>query len=64
MPGLKRYREASLACNEGLKLDPFNVELKKASEEATQGTLKDLLTGVSPRHTPIAPCVPWSMMLP
>ena len=44
--GLQRYREASLVAAEGLKLDPFNLELKKMSEEATRGTLKDLLTGV------------------
>lgn len=29
-----------------MKLDPFNLELKKMSEEATQGTLRDLLTGI------------------
>lgn len=46
LPGLHRYREASLVAAEGLKLDPFNQELKKMSEEATRGTLKDLLTGV------------------
>ena len=46
MPGLQRYREASLVAAEGLKLDPFNLELKKMSEEATQGTLRDLLTGI------------------
>lgn len=45
MPGLQRYREASLVAAEGLKLNPFNLELKKMSEEATQGTLRDLLTG-------------------
>ena len=46
MPGLQRYREASLVAAEGLKLDPFNLDLKKMSEEATRGTLKDLLTGI------------------
>ena len=45
--GLQRYREAALAADQGLKLDPFNLELRKASEEVTQGTLKDLLTGES-----------------
>lgn len=47
MTGLQRYREASLVAAEGLKLDPFHLELKKMSEEATQGTLKDLLTGAN-----------------
>ena len=46
LPGLQRYREASLVAAEGLKLDPFNLELKKLSEEATWGTLDDLRAGV------------------
>ena len=46
LPGLHRYREASLVAAEGLKLDPFNLELKTMSEEATRGTLRGLLTGV------------------
>lgn len=29
----------------GLKLDPFDLALKQASEQATQGILKDLLEG-------------------
>lgn len=45
MSGLQRYREASLVAAEGLRLNPFNLELKRMSEEATRGTLKDLLTG-------------------
>lgn len=45
LSGLQRYREASLVAAQGLKLDPFNLELKKASEEATRGMLKDLLSG-------------------
>ncbi len=43
--GLERFREASNIAEQGLKLDPFNLDLKKVSEEATQGILKDLLTG-------------------
>lgn len=45
LAGLERYREASLIAEQGLKLDPFNLDLKQASEEATQGILKDLLSG-------------------
>ncbi len=45
LAGLERYREASQIAEQGLKLDPFNLDLKQASEEATQGILKDLLSG-------------------
>lgn len=45
LAGLQRYREASQIAEQGLKLDPFNLDLKQASEEATQGILKDLLSG-------------------
>ena len=45
LSGLRRYREASLVAAQGLKLDPFNSELKKAAEEASRGMLKDLLSG-------------------
>lgn len=45
LSGLQRYREASLVAAQALKLDPFNLELKKAAEEATRGILKDLLSG-------------------
>ena len=43
--GLGRFREASMTAEAGLKLDPFNLALKLASEQATQGILKDLLEG-------------------
>lgn len=45
LAGLERYREASQIAEQGLKIDPFNLDLKQASEEATQGILKDLLSG-------------------
>ena len=45
--GLQRYREASQVAEQGLKMDPFNVGLKSSSEEATQGVLRDLLSGES-----------------
>ena len=45
LAGLERYREASQTAEQGLKLDSFNLDLKQASEEATQGILKDLLSG-------------------
>ena len=44
--GLKSYRLAADVCQEGLKLDAFHPALRQASEAATQGILKDLLTGV------------------
>ena len=44
--GLESYRLAAVVCQEGLKLDAFHPALRKASEAATQGMLKDLLTGV------------------
>ena len=36
-----------MVAEEGLKLDPFDLTLKQASEKATQGMLKDLLEGTS-----------------
>lgn len=56
MQGLERYREASQIADQGLKLDPFNLELKGAAEEATQGILKDLLTGHDPHCVPFTAC--------
>ena len=43
--GLGRFREASLVLEEGLKIDPFNVDLKAALDDATQGVLADILAG-------------------
>lgn len=37
-----------MVAEEGLKLDPFDLTLKQASEKATQGMLKDLLEGTGP----------------
>lgn len=34
-----------MVAEEGLKLEPFDLSLKQASEQATQGILKDLLQG-------------------
>lgn len=34
-----------MIAEEGLKLDPFDLALKQASEVATKGILKDLLEG-------------------
>ena len=45
LAGLERYREASHIAEQGLRLDPFNLELKQASEEASRGILKDLMSG-------------------
>lgn len=44
--GLKRYREAIVVLEEGLKLDPFNPYIKVELEVATQGNLADLLEGL------------------
>lgn len=44
--GLKRWREAAGVLEEGLKADPFNADMKAASELAQQGILKDLLEGI------------------
>lgn len=43
--GLGRYREAVLAFEEGLQADPFCWELKKGLQEASDGVMKDLLSG-------------------
>ena len=44
--GLGRHQEASLAFEEGLRMDPFNWDIKLGLEEAGKLVLKDLLTGV------------------
>ena len=49
--GLGRHREAALALEEGLRLDPFDWPLKQALEAATQGILRDLVEGASPSHS-------------
>lgn len=54
--GLERYREAGHVAEQGLKLDPFNLDLKQASEQATQGILRDLLTGKSPQKVYVFRC--------
>ena len=46
--GLGRHREAALALEEGLRLDPFDWPLKQALEAATQGILRDLVEGFLP----------------
>jgi type III protein arginine methyltransferase len=43
--GLDRSREAAAAFEEGLKLDPFNVDLKVGLQEANQRVLSDLVEG-------------------
>lgn len=47
LPGLGRFREASLVLEEGLKIDPFNPGLKIALDRATQGVLSDILEGIA-----------------
>ncbi len=44
--GLGRHREAALALEEGLRMDPFDWPLKQALEAATQGIVRDLVEGV------------------
>ena len=43
--GLRRFREASLVLEEGLKTDPFNPAIKAALDDATQNMLADILAG-------------------
>lgn len=45
--GLQRPREASLALQEGLKIDPFDVEMKACLQEATQKILAEIMEGAS-----------------
>ena len=47
LAGLKRFREASLVLEEGLKIDPFNAALKAILDEANQGVLGDILAGLN-----------------
>ena len=49
--GLGRHREAVLAFEEGLQADPFCWELKQGLQEASDGVMKDLLTGKHQNHT-------------
>ena len=44
--GLGRHREAVLTYEEGLKVDPFNWDLKRGLQEASDGVVKDLLSGM------------------
>lgn len=63
--GLGRHREAALALEEGLRLDPFDWPLKQALEAATQGILRDLVEGAFPAASPVgffSQCL-WSRML-
>ena len=43
--GLKRFREAALVLEEGLRMDPFHPALKEQLDTATQGVVADLLQG-------------------
>ena len=43
--GLERFREAALALEEGLRMDPFHPALKEQLDIATQGVVADLLQG-------------------
>ncbi|KAK3261796.1 hypothetical protein CYMTET_29312, partial [Cymbomonas tetramitiformis] len=45
--GLRRWRDAKAAFEEGLSYDPFQEDLKRGLQEATQGILKDLIEGKS-----------------
>ncbi len=45
--GLSRYREAASVFEEGLAMDPINLDMKLGLEKAQQGILDDLMTGQS-----------------
>ncbi|GMH43344.1 hypothetical protein BSKO_11266 [Bryopsis sp. KO-2023] len=56
--GLKRHREASLVFQEGLKVDPFNLDIKQGLDQATNGMLKDLLEGKGRETLALPPALP------
>ena len=43
--GLKRFREAALVLEEGLRMDPFDKTIKHHLEAASNGIMRDLLEG-------------------
>ena len=43
--GLKRFREAALVLEEGLRVDPFDKAIKHHLETASNGIMRDLLEG-------------------
>ena len=44
---MRRYREAALALEDGLRFDPFYLPMRLALDAATAGILRDLVEGVA-----------------